>query len=81
MTRPDPEVINQDRIYATVTYETLAKRVEQVIIKSEQNEDGSFALAAMEGFAPRAGPSRMGLPAIMPKDQIRKALHLCDVRA
>ena len=44
------EVINQDRMDIAVIYETLAKRVERLITKAEQNEDDSFALAAMEGL-------------------------------
>lgn len=46
----DTDVINQDRMDVAVTYETLAKRVERLITKAEQNEDDSFALAAMEGL-------------------------------
>ena len=44
------EILNQDRMDIAVTYETLAKRVERLITKAEQNEDDSFALAAMEGL-------------------------------
>ena len=47
--KADTEVINQDRMDVAVTYETLAKRVERLITKAEQNEDDSFALAALEG--------------------------------
>lgn len=46
----DTEVINQDRMDIAVTYESLAKRVEKLITKAEQNEDDAFALAAMEGL-------------------------------
>jgi hypothetical protein len=46
----DTEVINQDRMDVAMTYETLAKRVERLITKAEQNEDDSFALVAMEGL-------------------------------
>ena len=31
-------------------YDTLAKRVEKLITKAEENEDDGFALAAMEGL-------------------------------
>jgi len=44
------EIINQDRMNIAKTYESLAKRVERLITKAEQNEDDSFALAAMEGL-------------------------------
>ncbi len=44
------EIINQDRMDIAMTYESLAKRVERLITKAEQNEDDSFALAAMEGL-------------------------------
>ncbi|MEP1768200.1 MAG: hypothetical protein ABJJ53_16360 [Sulfitobacter sp.] len=46
----DTEIINQDRLDVSVTYESLAKRVERLITKAEQNEDDHFALAAMEGL-------------------------------
>lgn len=46
----DTEIINQDRMDVAMTYESLAKRVERLITKAEQNEDDSFALAAMEGL-------------------------------
>lgn len=46
----DSEVINQDRMDVAMTYESLAMRVERLIIKAEQSEDDSFALAAMEGL-------------------------------
>lgn len=46
----DTEIINQDRLDVAMTYESLAKRVERLITKAEQNEDDSFALAAMEGL-------------------------------
>lgn len=46
----ETEVINQDRMDVATTYESLARRVEKLITKAEQNEDDSFALAAMEGL-------------------------------
>lgn len=46
----DVEVINQDRMDVAVTYESLAKRVERLISKAEQNDDDAFALSAMEGL-------------------------------
>lgn len=46
----DTEVINQDRMDVAMTYESLAKRVERLITKAEQNEDDAFALTAMEGL-------------------------------
>lgn len=46
----ETEVINQDRMDVANTYESLARRVEKLITKAEQNEDDSFALAAMEGL-------------------------------
>lgn len=48
--KADTDVINQDRMDVATTYESLAKRVERLIAKAEQNEDDSFALAAMEGL-------------------------------
>jgi AcrR family transcriptional regulator len=44
------EIINEDRLDVSNTYESLARRVEKLITKAEQNEDDSFALAAMEGL-------------------------------
>lgn len=46
----DTEVINQDRLDVSNTYESLARRVEKLITKAEENDDDSFALAAMEGL-------------------------------
>lgn len=46
----ETEVVNQDRMDVANTYESLARRVEKLITKAEQNEDDSFALAAMEGL-------------------------------
>jgi AcrR family transcriptional regulator len=46
----DTEVINQDRMDVSNTYESLARRVEKLITKAEANEDDAFALAAMEGL-------------------------------
>jgi len=51
--KADTEVINQDRMDVAMTYESfesLAKRVERLITKAEQNEDDDFALTAMEGL-------------------------------
>ena len=48
--KADTEVINQDRMDVAITYESLAKRVERLITKAEQNEDDAFALTAMEGL-------------------------------
>ena len=48
--KADTEVINQDRMDVAMTYESLARRVEKLITKAEQNEDDHFALAAMEGL-------------------------------
>lgn len=48
--KADTEVINQDRMDVAMTYESLAKRVERLITKAEQDEDDHFALAAMEGL-------------------------------
>lgn len=48
--KADTEVINQDRMDVAMTYESLARRVEKLITKAEQNEDDAFALAAMEGL-------------------------------
>jgi hypothetical protein len=48
--KADTEVINQDRMDVAMTYESLAKRVERLITKAEQNEDDAFALTAMEGL-------------------------------
>lgn len=46
----DTEVINQERMDISTTYESLARRVEKLITKAEQKDDDSFALAAMEGL-------------------------------
>ncbi len=46
----DTEIVNQDRLDVAMTFESLAKRVERLISKAEQNEDDAFALAAMEGL-------------------------------
>lgn len=46
----DTTIVNQDRMDVAVTYESLARRVEKLISKAEQNEDDSFALSAMEGL-------------------------------
>lgn len=46
----DTEIINADRLDVSHTYESLARRVERLITKAEQNEDDSFALAGMESL-------------------------------
>lgn len=46
----DTEIINQDRLDISMTYESLARRVEKLISKAEAGEDDAFALAAMEGL-------------------------------
>lgn len=46
----ETEIINEDRMDVANTYEALARRVEKLISKAEQNEDDAFALAAMEGL-------------------------------
>lgn len=46
----DAATVNQDRMDVAVTYELLARRVEKLISKAEENEDDAFALAAMEGL-------------------------------
>ena len=46
----ETEIINEDRLDISNTYESLARRVEKLITKAEQNDDDSFALAAMEGL-------------------------------
>ena len=48
--KADTEVINQDRMDVAMTYESLAKRVERLISKAENNGDDAFALAALEGL-------------------------------
>lgn len=44
------EFLNQERLDVAKTYDSLARRVERLITKAEQNEDDGFALAAMEGL-------------------------------
>lgn len=46
----DTEIINEDRLDVANTYESLARRVEKLITRAEENEDDAFALAAMEGL-------------------------------
>ncbi|MCD1624659.1 hypothetical protein K7H22_01460 [Seohaeicola saemankumensis] len=46
----ETEIVNEDRMDVANTYEALARRVEKLITKAEQNEDDAFALAAMEGL-------------------------------
>lgn len=46
----DTAVINQDRLDIATTYESLARRVEKLITRAEENEDDAFALSAMEGL-------------------------------
>ncbi|MCA8870118.1 MAG: hypothetical protein KDA67_15805 [Rhodobacteraceae bacterium] len=58
----DTEVINQDRMDIAMTYESLAKRVEKLITRAEQEDDPAFALAAMEGHrCARVGRDDQGL--------------------
>jgi len=44
------EFLNQERLDIATTYDSLARRVEKLITKAEENEDDAFALAAMEGL-------------------------------
>ncbi|MCU0826937.1 MAG: hypothetical protein MUE52_05915 [Tabrizicola sp.] len=46
----DTATLNEDRLDVGNTYESLARRVEKLITKAEQNEDDAFALSAMEGL-------------------------------
>lgn len=46
----DTEILNDERMDVARTYESLARRVEKLITKAEENEDDAFALAAMEGL-------------------------------
>lgn len=46
----DTAIINDDRLDVSVTYESLARRVERLISKAEANEDDGFALAGMESL-------------------------------
>ncbi|WP_171230073.1 helix-turn-helix domain-containing protein [Ruegeria sp. HKCCA4008] len=46
----DTEILNDERMDVARTYESLARRVERLITKAEDNEDDGFALAAMEGL-------------------------------
>lgn len=48
--KADTEVINQDRLDVSNTYESLAKRVERLITRAESEDNDAFALAAMEGL-------------------------------
>lgn len=43
-------ILNEDRLDIARTYESLAKRVEKLITQAEEEGDGGFALAAMEGL-------------------------------
>lgn len=43
-------VLNDERMDVARTYESLARRVEKLITKAEENEDDGFALSAMEGL-------------------------------
>lgn len=42
--------LNEDRLDISRTYEALARRVEKLISKAEENEDHGLALASMEGL-------------------------------
>mgnify|MGYP001152649596 CR=1 FL=1 len=46
----DTAILNDDRLDVGRTYDSLARRVEKLITKAEDNEDDGFALAAMEGL-------------------------------
>jgi hypothetical protein len=46
----DTDVVNEERMDVSRTYDTLARRVERLITKAEDNDDDAFALAAMEGL-------------------------------
>ncbi|MGH1414779.1 MAG: hypothetical protein ACRBB0_14925 [Pelagimonas sp.] len=46
----DTAVLNDERMDVAQTYESLARRIEKLITKAEDNEDDGFALAAMEGL-------------------------------
>lgn len=46
----DTDVLNEERMDVARTYESLARRVEKLITKAEENEDDAFALAAMDGL-------------------------------
>lgn len=42
--------LNEDRLDISKTYEALARRVERLISKAEENDDHGLALASMEGL-------------------------------
>jgi hypothetical protein len=46
----DTEILNDERLDIGRTYDSLARRVEKLITKAEENEDDGFALAAMDGL-------------------------------
>jgi hypothetical protein len=46
----DTAILNEDRMDVGRTYESLARRVERLVAKAEENEDDGFALAAMDGL-------------------------------
>ncbi|TDL78117.1 hypothetical protein E2L08_12520 [Palleronia sediminis] len=46
----DTAVLNEDRMDVARTYESLAKRVEKIIARAEENEDDGFTLSAAEGL-------------------------------
>jgi len=46
----DTAILNDERLDIGRTYDSLARRVEKLITKAEENEDDGFALAAMEGL-------------------------------
>lgn len=48
--KADTEILNEDRMDVGRTYESLARRVERLVTKAEETEDGGFALAAMDGL-------------------------------
>ncbi|THH38620.1 hypothetical protein E4Z66_03360 [Aliishimia ponticola] len=46
----DTGIINEDRMDVANTYDSLARRVEKLITKAEQEDNPAFALSAMEGL-------------------------------
>lgn len=43
-------IFNDEALDAKATYDSLARRVEKLITRAEENEDDAFALAAMDGL-------------------------------
>lgn len=46
----DTAILNEDRMDVSRTYESLARRVEKLLSKAEENEDDGFSLSAAEGL-------------------------------